>query len=78
MVMGRVKRIVKGDELPFCSKQISVVIVFCDIGLAGSPDPDKTNFIKLKGNSHMMMMDQNSDHVSGLIQQWLLKRWLMK
>ena len=32
----------------------------------------------IKGNSHMMMMDQNSDQVAGLIQQWLVKQGVMK
>lgn len=30
----------------------------------------------LKGNSHMVMMDQNSDKVADLIQAWLVKRGL--
>ncbi len=36
------------------------------------PDAD------VKGNSHMMMMDQNSDQVAGLIQLWLVKQGVMK
>ena len=32
----------------------------------------------VKGNSHMMMMDQNSDQVAGLIQQWLARQGVMK
>lgn len=30
----------------------------------------------VKGNSHMMMMDRNSDAVAGLIQGWLVDREL--
>ncbi len=30
------------------------------------------------GNSHIMMMSQNSDRVAGLIQQWLARQGLMK
>jgi pimeloyl-ACP methyl ester carboxylesterase len=32
----------------------------------------------VKGNSHMIMMDKNSDQVAGLIQAWLAKQGLMK
>ena len=32
----------------------------------------------VKGNSHMMMMDQNSDQVAALIQQWLVKQGMLK
>jgi pimeloyl-ACP methyl ester carboxylesterase len=32
----------------------------------------------LKGNSHMLMMDQNSDLIAGLIQDWMTKKVLMK
>ena len=32
----------------------------------------------VKCNSHMMMMDQNSDQVAALIQQWLVKQGVMK
>jgi hypothetical protein len=30
----------------------------------------------IKGNSHMIMMDRNSDQVAGLIQDWLVKQGL--
>ena len=30
----------------------------------------------IKGNSHMMMMDKNSDQIAGLIQDWLVKKGL--
>lgn len=32
----------------------------------------------IKGNSHMMMMDRNSDQVAGLIQDWLAKQGLYR
>jgi pimeloyl-ACP methyl ester carboxylesterase len=32
----------------------------------------------LKGNSHMLMMDRNSDEVAALIQQWMQKQGLMR
>lgn len=31
----------------------------------------------IKGNSHMMMMDRNSDQVAGLVQEWLIRRDLV-
>jgi pimeloyl-ACP methyl ester carboxylesterase len=32
----------------------------------------------VKGNTHMMMMDTNSDQVAGLIQKWMTEQGLMK
>jgi len=32
----------------------------------------------IRGNSHMIMMDRNSDQVAGLIQEWLEKQGLYK
>lgn len=32
----------------------------------------------IKGNSHMLMMDRNSDQVAGLIQQWLQRKGLVQ
>lgn len=34
--------------------------------------------IGIRGNSHMMMMDRNSDQVAGVIQQWLEKQGLYR
>jgi hypothetical protein len=34
--------------------------------------------VGMKGNSHMIMMDRNSDQVAGLIQQWLEKQGLYR
>lgn len=34
--------------------------------------------VGVKGNSHMIMMDKNSDQVAGLIQEWLTKKGLYK
>jgi hypothetical protein len=30
----------------------------------------------IRGNSHMLMMDANSDEIAGLIQAWLAERGL--
>jgi len=32
----------------------------------------------VKGNSHMLMMDKNSDDIAGVIQKWLVARGLTK
>ena len=32
--------------------------------------------VGIKGNSHMIMMDKNSDQVAGLVQDWLAKHSL--
>jgi hypothetical protein len=42
-----------------------------DIQLVDLPDAG------IKGNSHMMMMDKNSDQIAGLIQDWLVKKGLV-
>jgi len=34
--------------------------------------------VGIKGNTHMLMMDRNSDQVAGLIDQWLAKQGLKK
>ena len=34
--------------------------------------------VGVRGNSHMMMMDTNSDQIAGLVQTWLTKQGLMK
>ena len=39
---------------------------------------DATAKAGVKGNSHMMMMDTNSDQVAALIQQWIEKQGLMQ
>jgi hypothetical protein len=44
----------------------------------GSVDMIDLPRIGIKGNSHMMMMDRNSDEVAGVIQEWLSKRGLYK
>ncbi|HWL30953.1 MAG TPA: hypothetical protein VNQ50_02375 [Xanthobacteraceae bacterium] len=42
----------------------------------GSLDRIDLPDIGIKGNSHMMMMDKNSDQIAGLIQDWLAKKGL--
>jgi pimeloyl-ACP methyl ester carboxylesterase len=32
----------------------------------------------IRGNSHMLMMDRNSDHIAALIDQWLARQGLKK
>jgi pimeloyl-ACP methyl ester carboxylesterase len=32
----------------------------------------------IRGNSHMLMMDRNSDQIAGFVQRWLEERSLMK
>ncbi len=32
----------------------------------------------VRGNTHMLMMDRNSDQVAGLIQEWMMRQGLMK
>jgi hypothetical protein len=32
----------------------------------------------IRGNSHMMMMDTNSDQIAGLIQGWMARNGLMR
>jgi hypothetical protein len=44
----------------------------------GSADMVDLPKIGIKGNSHMIMMDKNSDVVAGVIQDWLAKRGLYK
>jgi hypothetical protein len=44
----------------------------------GSADVIDLPKIGMKGNSHMIMMDRNSDQVAGLIQDWLVKLGLYK
>lgn len=34
--------------------------------------------IGIRGNSHMIMMDKNSDQVAGVIQEWLAKQGLYR
>ena len=42
----------------------------------GSVDVDELPKMGIKGNSHMVMMDKNSDQVAGVIQDWLVKKGL--
>jgi pimeloyl-ACP methyl ester carboxylesterase len=120
----------QGGNFAFNSalKRPDLVKAIVAVETSGSPDPDKTEFAKLKGvpmlwvwgdyleqypfwqpivarqekfrtnlrnadgvgdllklpdegvkgNSHMLMMDKNSDQIAGLIQQWLAKHGLVK
>jgi hypothetical protein len=42
----------------------------------GSVDIIDLPDVGLRGNSHMIMMDKNSDEVAGLIQRWLVGKGL--
>ena len=42
----------------------------------GSVDLVDLPDVGIKGNSHMMMMDKNSDQIAELIQNWLVKKGL--
>jgi len=42
----------------------------------GSVDTIDLPDIGIKGNTHMMMMDKNSDQVAGVIQKWLTDKGL--
>ena len=43
----------------------------------GSVDVIDLPDVGIKGNSHMMMMDKNSDRVADLIQKWLTEKALI-
>ena len=32
----------------------------------------------IKGNTHMLMMDRNSDQIAAIVQDWFAKQGLMK
>jgi pimeloyl-ACP methyl ester carboxylesterase len=50
----------------------NVVRFFGEVAKAGGkPDVIDLPKIGIKGNSHMMMMDRNSDEIAGIIQKWL-------
>ena len=42
----------------------------------GSVDIVDLPDIGIKGNSHMMMMDKNSDQIADVIQKWLVRKGL--
>jgi hypothetical protein len=44
----------------------------------GSVDVDELPKMGIKGNSHMVMMDKNSDQVAGVIQEWFVKKGLFQ
>src|SRR5437764_274934 len=46
-------------------------------GAGGSVDVIDLPDIGIKGNTHMAMMDKNSDHVAGVIQNWLGRKGLV-
>jgi hypothetical protein len=46
-------------------------------GAGGSVDVIDLPDIGIKGNTHMVMMDRNSDAVAEVIQKWLLGKGLV-
>ena len=46
-------------------------------GAGGSVDLIDLPDIGIKGNTHMVMMDKNSDEVADVIQKWLVSRNLV-
>ena len=50
-----------------------------EVGKTGNtPDVIDLPQIGIKGNSHMMMMDRNSDQIAGIIQQWLERKGFVR
>lgn len=50
-----------------------------DVGKAGGKfDVIDLPKIGITGNSHMMMMDRNSDQVAGVIQKWLAEKGFVR
>lgn len=48
------------------------------LAVGGSADWLELPKAGVTGNTHMMMMDRNSDQIAGLIQDWVAKRGLMR
>jgi pimeloyl-ACP methyl ester carboxylesterase len=57
-------------------RQNSVTYAEAFKAAGGSLDLVDLPDVGIKGNSHMMMMDKNSDQIAGLIQDWLVKKGL--
>src|SRR4051812_46981617 len=57
-------------------RQNSVAYAEAFKAAGGSLDLVDLPDVGIKGNSHMMMMDKNSDQIAGLIQDWLVKKGL--
>lgn len=50
-----------------------------EVGKTGNtPDVIDLPQIGIQGNSHMMMMDRNSDQIAGIIQQWLERKGFVR
>ena len=57
-------------------RQNSVTYAEAFRAAGGSLDLIDLPDVGIKGNSHMMMMDKNSDQIAELIQNWLVKKGL--
>jgi pimeloyl-ACP methyl ester carboxylesterase len=68
------------DQDPRWSQIRGVVNKYYDEVRAAGGSVDVIDLPKqgIKGNSHMVMMDRNSDQVAGLIQKWLTDKGLYK
>jgi len=66
------------EQDPRWSKIREVGLRYFDAVRAGGGTVDVVDLPKagIKGNSHMIMMDKNSDQVAGLIQKWLADKGL--
>jgi pimeloyl-ACP methyl ester carboxylesterase len=74
--------IVWGDNLDknaFWQKLQPSVFRYRDalVAAGASADMFELPAMGIKGNTHMMMMDRNSDQIAGLINDWLVKQGLM-
>jgi len=68
------------DKYPFWGPIVARQEKFRGALVAASGTGDKLALPEagLRGNSHMLMMDRNSDQVAARIQQWLARQGLMK
>ena len=57
-------------------RQNSVTYAEAFKAAGGSLDLVDLPDVGIKGNSHMMIMDKNSDQIAGLIQDWLVQKGL--
>jgi pimeloyl-ACP methyl ester carboxylesterase len=87
MDFGRIKDlpvlIVYGDHWKDSGRWVTTRATVDELAASMKAKGAKVDWLDLpamgiKGNSHMLMMDRNSDQIAGLIQNWLAKNGLMK
>jgi len=68
------------DQDPRWTRNRNVANAYFDAVRAGGGSVDTIDLPKqgIHGNSHMVMMDKNSDQVAGLIQKWLADKNLYR